>query len=153
MLSGLYIFLRHIYIARIKNTSASQYIVLLTCTGTNAELVLKHVTYYSTTFELRVIFVTSCICCTSYELHLLLELRVTFAFKLQATVYCMSYELLLLHKLRLCVHTSFELVLIARITSNLLYKSCKLLYIAQVMSYFLHASYDLLFISGVTSDF
>ena len=90
------------------------------------------------TCELRVTVVMSCIYCTSYELHLLLELRVNFTFELQATSY---------------VHTSYELLFIARIMSNLLYKSCKLLFIARVTSYFLHASYNLLFISRVTSHF
>ena len=76
--------------------------------------------------ELRVIFLTSCAYCTSYDL--LFIVRVT------------SYLL----------HASYELQFIARVTSSCLHTSYKLVLIARVKSYLLHASYELLFIVRVT---
>ena len=75
--------------------------------------------------ELRVIFLTSCAYCTSYDL--LFIVRVT------------SYLL----------HASYELQFIARVTSSCLHTSYKLVLIARVKSYLLHASYELLFIVRV----
>ena len=79
-----------------------------------------------TSYELRVIFLTSCAYCTSYDL--LFIVRVT------------SYLL----------HASYELQFIARVTSSCLHTSYKLVLIARVKSYLLHASYELLFIVRVT---
>ena len=42
MYSREFFLLKHIYNAQIKISSASQYIVSLTCTGTNNQLMLKH---------------------------------------------------------------------------------------------------------------
>ena len=60
----------------------------------------KQVNYQSTSYELRVIILTSCVHYTSYELHLLHKLQFTFAFELQVTVYYTSQELYLLQGLQ-----------------------------------------------------
>ena len=61
-----------------------------------------------TSYELRVLMLTSCVYCMSYVLSFAYELRVTgcctsyklpFGHELQVTVYCMSYDLLFAYEL------------------------------------------------------
>ena len=61
----------------------------------NRKAILK-VIYQSTSYELWVIILTSCIYCTSYEL--------IFACQLPATLYCTSYELPFICDLRVSIN-------------------------------------------------
>ena len=91
-----------------------------------------------------------------------MNLRLYFCMKTYSTPKCLtcilinellvtSYELLPLRVVFFVLVTSYELLVIARVTSYLLHTSYKLHFIARFTSYLFHASYELLFIVRVTT--
>ena len=84
-------------------------------------LILQYPNQWVTSYKLRVIILTSCIYCTSYELLFACELRVTvycksyvlfFKYVSRVTAYCTGYELHIAHELQVTVYcTSYELIL------------------------------------------
>ena len=89
---------------------------------------------------------------TSYDLFLLHELRVIFAYELRDTVYCTNYELLYPYELRVTVYSMrYELLLLPKLRVTVYCPGYELLFIVRVTSYFLHTSYELMFFARVTS--
>ena len=85
--------------------------------------------------ELRVNILTSCVYCTSYELFLLHELRVTFC--IRVTSYCLLHELRVTFYIRVtsyCLLHELRVTFITRVTSYCLLHKLRVTFCIRIRS-------------------